>query len=148
MSFPDSPQRALPCVGKVVLDDEQKVLAIKRLDNGLWALPTGHLEPGETVSAAVVREIAEETGLTVRIERLTGLYSNPATQLLTMADGRRTHFVTACFLCVPTGGRLELQPAEVVDAGFFSPGDMPFPRVESHMTWIQAALTGNEPVVD
>lgn len=148
MDSSERPQHILPCVGAAVVDDDQQVLAIKRRDNGLWALPTGHLEPGETVSTAVVREIAEETGLQVRIERLIGLYSNPASQILTMADGRREHFLTACFLCVPTGGSLDLQPDEVTEAGFFAPADVPLPRVESHMAWMRAALAGGAPVID
>src|SRR5690625_824877 len=142
------PQRISPCAGAVIPDDSQRILAIQRRDNGLWALPTGHVEPGETVSAAVVREIGEETGLKVRIERLVGLYSDSATQVLRVAGGRREHFVTACFLCRLIGGTLELQPEEVRDAGFFPPGEIPSPRVESHMAWIRAALAGGAPVVE
>lgn len=135
-------------MGAVVLDDARRVLLIQRRDNGLWALPTGHVEPGETVSAAVVRELGEETGLAVRIERLIGLYSNPATQVLTMPSGRVEHFVTACFLCVPSAGTLRLQVDEVTNADFFPPDDLPSPRVEGHVAWIRAALAGGAPVVD
>src|SRR5699024_5267913 len=111
-------------------------------------LPTGHVEPGETVSAAVVRELGEETGLVVCIERLVGLYSNPATQVLTLTDGRVEHFVSACFMCSPGAGSLRRKAEEVIDAGFFSPDDLPAPRVEGHVAWIRAALIKGLPIVD
>lgn len=141
------PQRIAPCVGAVVLDPGRRVLLVKRRDNGLWALPTGHVEPGETVIAAVVRELEEETGLTVRVERLSGLYSSPDTQVVAFPDGRVEHFVTACFLCTPQTAALRLQPQEVSDAGFFAPDALPAPRVEGHVAWIEAALNGGAPVV-
>jgi ADP-ribose pyrophosphatase YjhB (NUDIX family) len=53
----------------------ENVLLVKRSDNGLWCLPGGHFEPGETVSKGCEREVLEETGLIVRVKRLTGVYS-------------------------------------------------------------------------
>jgi ADP-ribose pyrophosphatase YjhB (NUDIX family) len=52
------------------------MLAIRRRDNGHWEPPGGVLELGETVEEGLVREIREETGLTVVPERLTGVYKN------------------------------------------------------------------------
>jgi 8-oxo-dGTP diphosphatase len=67
--------RRVPCVGAIITDDGGRLLLIKRGHDpgaGLWSLPGGRVEPGETDEQAVVREIREETGLTVVCDRLVG----------------------------------------------------------------------------
>jgi ADP-ribose pyrophosphatase YjhB (NUDIX family) len=63
-------------VAAAVVNDERRLLAIRRRDNGQWEPPGGVLELEETVEDGLVREVREETGLTVRPERLTGVYKN------------------------------------------------------------------------
>ncbi|MGH3734959.1 MAG: NUDIX hydrolase [Micromonosporaceae bacterium] len=53
------------------------VLMHRRRDSGLWALPGGVMEIGESVAEAVVREVREETGFDVEPGRLIGIYSDP-----------------------------------------------------------------------
>jgi 8-oxo-dGTP diphosphatase len=65
----------IPCVGAVVTDGHGRLLLIKRGHEpgaGLWSLPGGRIEPGETDAEALVREMLEETGLTVEPGRLLG----------------------------------------------------------------------------
>lgn len=65
----------VPCVGAIVHDRATRLLLIRRgrePGRGLWSLPGGRVEPGESEHRAVIREIAEETGLTVRVLRLAG----------------------------------------------------------------------------
>lgn len=60
--------RHVPCVGAILHDASGRLLLIKRgtePGRGLWSLPGGHVEPGEDDAAALVREMAEETGLAV-----------------------------------------------------------------------------------
>src|SRR3954453_17425338 len=63
-------------VAGVVVDEAGRVLAIQRRDNGRWEAPGGILERDETFEEGVAREVAEETGVTVEVERLTGVYKN------------------------------------------------------------------------
>ncbi|MCL2788732.1 MAG: NUDIX domain-containing protein [Micrococcales bacterium] len=74
-AVPDTPRHSVSVAGAVINDDGL-VLAIRRADNGHWEPPGGVLELGETIEAGLVREIQEETGLTVKPERLTGVYKN------------------------------------------------------------------------
>ena len=60
-----------------VEDDEGRVLLIRRVDNALWALPGGGMEPGETVTGCAVREVQEETGIDIEVTALVGIFSNP-----------------------------------------------------------------------
>lgn len=58
----------IPCVGAIVFDEAGRILLVQRGHEpakGLWSLPGGRVEPGETPVDAVVREVAEETGLAV-----------------------------------------------------------------------------------
>lgn len=64
-----------------------------------YALPGGFVEYGEKLENAVVREFQEETGLEVRVERLLGIYSDPARD-------PRGHMVSAVFVLDVTGGAL------------------------------------------
>ncbi|MEU4604361.1 NUDIX domain-containing protein [Kribbella sp. NPDC023972] len=63
------------CVGALVYDDQHRLLVVRRANEpgrGLWSIPGGRVEPGEDDPAAVAREVAEETGLTVEVGDLVG----------------------------------------------------------------------------
>jgi 8-oxo-dGTP diphosphatase len=67
--------RRVPCVGAVVRDGQGRLLLVRRgtePGRGLWSVPGGRVEPGESLEEAVVREVAEETGLRVTVGRLVG----------------------------------------------------------------------------
>ena len=71
----------IPCVGAVVKDDQGRLLLIKRghaPGAGLWSLPGGRIEPGETDTEALVREMREETGLVIDPGPLIGTVRRPA----------------------------------------------------------------------
>jgi ADP-ribose pyrophosphatase YjhB (NUDIX family) len=63
-------------VAAAVVNDDGRLLTICRRDNGHWEPPGGVLELDETIEEGLVREVCEETGLTVRPQRLTGVYKN------------------------------------------------------------------------
>src|SRR5699024_3087610 len=80
-------------VAGVVVDECSRVLAIQRRDNGHWEAPGGVLDHRETFEQGVEREVLEETGLRVRVERLTGVYKN-----------MQRHIVALVFRCTPLEG--------------------------------------------
>ncbi len=62
----------MPAVGALARDGRGRVLLVLRgnePDRGTWSLPGGRVEPGETAEQAIVREMKEETGLVVEVER-------------------------------------------------------------------------------
>jgi ADP-ribose pyrophosphatase YjhB (NUDIX family) len=70
-----TPKHSVSVAGIVVRDDG-RILVIRRDDNGHWEAPGGVLELDESFEAGVRREVLEETGLLVAVERLTGVYKN------------------------------------------------------------------------
>ncbi|MFC0545009.1 NUDIX hydrolase [Kutzneria chonburiensis] len=91
-------------VSAFVLDDAGRLLMIRRTDNDLYAIPGGGQEVGETVAQAVVREVAEETGIDVEVTDLIGIYSNPA-HVIAYDDGEVRQEFSLCFRATPTGGQ-------------------------------------------
>lgn len=90
----DTPKHSVSVAGIVVRDDG-RVLAVRRRDNHHWEPPGGVLELAETFDQGVRREVLEETGIEVQVERLTGVYKN-------MPRG----IVALVFRCSPVGGQL------------------------------------------
>jgi 8-oxo-dGTP diphosphatase len=67
---PPAAKRHVPCVGALVHDDEGRLLVVRRgrePGRGLWSVPGGRVEPGESDVVAVEREVLEETGLHVTV---------------------------------------------------------------------------------
>jgi len=128
------------CSATIFDETRQKVLLTRRKDNGLWCLPGGHMESGESVEECCVREVFEETGLQVRVKRLTGVYSNPD-QLVIYPDGNQAHFVVMNFEVEIVEGELSLSD-ETSEAGYFSPGEIEsMPMHDRHTDRIADALT-------
>jgi 8-oxo-dGTP diphosphatase len=65
----------VPCVGAIVIDDDGRLLLIRRANppaQGTWSLPGGRVEPGEDWQDAVRRELVEETGVEATVRRFVG----------------------------------------------------------------------------
>lgn len=88
------PQTPLLAVDGIVLNNN-KIILVKRKNPPIgFALPGGFVDIGETVEHAVKREVLEETGINVEIEKLFNVYSDPKRD-------KRGHCVSIVFLCRP-----------------------------------------------
>jgi ADP-ribose pyrophosphatase YjhB (NUDIX family) len=123
-----------------VIRTAEGVLLQRRTDNRLWGLPGGGVEPGESVTQAVVREVREETGLEVRPVRMVGVYSAPENhQIVTYPDGNVIHYVSTSFECRIVGGALACG-IESLDLGWFDPEALPAEMMPMHRIRIVDAL--------
>ena len=95
----------------------EKVLLTRRADNGLWCLPGGGMDPGESAEETCIREALEETGLHVRVTRLVGVYTSPDI-MIRYADGNRIQPVAFSFEAEIVGGELGLSD-ETIAFGYF-----------------------------
>jgi 8-oxo-dGTP diphosphatase len=105
-----------------------RVLLAHRRDIDWWNLPGGGLEPGETVDEAVVREVLEETGLQVEVERLVGVYSKPQKAELVLS-----------FSCKVTGGTAQATE-EARACRYFAPENLPANTLPKHRQRVEDAL--------
>lgn len=72
----ETPRHSVSVAGVILDASATQVLLIQRRDNNHWEPPGGVLELDETIEDGLRREIEEETGVTVRVETLTGVYKN------------------------------------------------------------------------
>ena len=95
----------VPAASAVVVDDLGRILLQRRSDNGLWSIPGGAMEIGETIAETAVRETREETGLEVRPLYVIAVYSDPR-HVVEYVDGEVRQQFSVCFACEVIGGEL------------------------------------------
>ncbi|HEX4347852.1 MAG TPA: NUDIX hydrolase [Vicinamibacterales bacterium] len=115
------PSQPVVGVGAVILHDGRVLLGKRGHEplKGQWSLPGGAVEVGETLEAAVAREIVEETGLRITVGPVIEVFD----RITAAADGRvEYHFVLIDYLCTVEDGAA-LKPASDVDALEWAAGD-------------------------
>ncbi|MBT2467068.1 NUDIX domain-containing protein [Streptomyces sp. ISL-66] len=108
--YEDDPQAPkanslVPAASAVVVDESGRVLLQRRTDNGMWALPGGKMELGESLGDCAVRETFEETGIAVEVTGIVGTYTDPG-HVFAYDDGEVRQEFSICLLARPTGGSL------------------------------------------
>jgi len=110
----------IPVADAAVVDESNRILLIRRADDGLWAMPGGGYDMGETPAQGAVREALEETGYLVEPIDLVGVYDSR------LCGGRSHlqlfHFV---FLCRPVSYKAPTTLHEVTGLGWFAESELP-----------------------
>ena len=112
----------------IILNEQQHILLCHRRDRDWWNLPGGGVLSGETPWEAIIREVQEEVGLVVIVNRLVGVYAyTPEDDLI------------FSFLCTRTGGKLTLSN-EADAINYFALEDLPPTTHLHHLLRIRDAL--------
>jgi ADP-ribose pyrophosphatase YjhB (NUDIX family) len=145
---PDAPAANSLVVGSsaIVVDSQNRILLQRRSDSGNWALPGGAMDIGETLAESAIREVREETGFDVRIDRIVGIYSDPG-HVFAYDDGEVRQEFSICLACTITGGSLSVS-SESTAVRFFAFADIPDLQMhESIRRRIQDYLDRDAPVL-
>jgi ADP-ribose pyrophosphatase YjhB (NUDIX family) len=128
--------------GEAAVVHDGKLLLVQRADNGLWALPGGITDPGETLAETAWRELYEETGIYGRISRLLGIFDSRLWHSETLV-----HFYHALFLFEADDWRPKLND-ESHAAAYFAEDQLPplSPGHNLRAPFIFKQLRGEEPI--
>lgn len=125
----------LPVAAAVVLNDDREVLLVRRRHEphrGMWCLPTGFAELGETIDEAALRELREETGVVGKVHRLLTARSVP--------DDYYGDLLFICFEVERTGG--DESPADDAEAlAYFPLAALPDLAFEAHTEAVRVCET-------
>jgi ADP-ribose pyrophosphatase YjhB (NUDIX family) len=132
--------RPTPYVGgdAAIFNDAGQLLLVQRADNGLWALPGGALEVGETPAAGVEREAFEETGVRCRAVRLAGIFDSRLAHSVT-----RHHLYHVLFVCWPLATEALGQGShkqEVRQVAWFAADALPADMDPGHASFVPVAV--------
>ncbi|MFI6287096.1 NUDIX domain-containing protein [Streptomyces sp. NPDC051018] len=116
------PNHLVVAASAVVTDEEGRILLQRRRDNDLWALPGGGMGMTDSLPGTAVREVREETGLTVEITGLVGIYTDPR-HVIAYSDGEVRRQFNVCFTARVTGGELTISD-ESTELRFIHPDDL------------------------
>ncbi len=125
----NTPRHSVSVAG-IVVGDDGRVLVVQRRDNGHWEPPGGVLELAETFDEGVRREVAEETGVQVEVERLTGVYKNV-----------KRGIVALVFRCRPAAGEATATD-ESRRVAWFTPDDVRRHMAPAYAIRVLDALDG------
>lgn len=122
-------------VNALVRNPAGEVLLLQRQDNGLWCLPGGVAEIGETPAEAALRELWEEAGLRGEVIRLLGVFDSRL-----WGSRSRTHLLALVFL-VGCQDPVAVPGSEMVAARFYAPDRLPAEEMSGgHKQWVPVCL--------
>lgn len=141
-----SQHQILPAVAAAIFNNRGEILLQKRKDANKWCLISGHVEFGETVEEAVIREIFEETNCNSKIVRFIGIYSSPSSQTYLRPNGK-VQYVTSYFEAeLNSQIDINFSNEETLELKFFNTNEIPENLDQVNSYWLSDALSKSERV--
>jgi ADP-ribose pyrophosphatase YjhB (NUDIX family) len=133
-------QQILPAVAAAIFNKKGEILLQKRKDVNQWCIISGHVEFGETIEEAILREIEEETNTKASIVRFIGVYSSPVSQTYHYKD-RTVQYVTSYFEAKLSHDiASNFSNNETKELRFFKPENIPADLALINSNWLNDAL--------
>ena len=140
----NNPKQILPAVAAAIFNDNGEILLQKRKDVNKWCVISGHVEFGETIENAILREIEEETNVKATIVRLIGVYSSPGSQTYFYRN-KTVQYITSYFEAKLTETIcLSFSNDETRELKFFNPENIPDDLALINSNWLTDALSKRE----
>ena len=130
----------LPGARAIILNEQGEILLQKRGDLGVWGLPAGSAELGESAYDCLRRETKEETGLDVLAATPMGIYTHPKYSI-TYPNGDQVQPFTLAFIVHDVRGELEADGEETLDLKYFPIDELPDDILPIHHETIQDCKT-------
>ena len=134
----------VPSVSIVTRNRHGHVLLVRHSETGAWVTPGGAIEPVETPADAAVREMWEETGLDVRLTRLTGVYGG-SEFVVRYQSGDEVSYAMIVFEAEILAGEARPDEEEILEVRFFPPSELDALEMPTWMAEVlQDVLQGAE----
>lgn len=111
----------LPGVTAVIRRDDE-LLLVRRADTGAWTPVTGIMDPGEEPAATAVREAREETGVEIRVDRMSSVTSGI---YVTHTNGDRSVYLDHTFACTWLAGEAGVADDESTEVRWWPVAGLP-----------------------
>lgn len=115
----------VPVFRMVIEDSQERILLVKRADDGTWALPAGLPEKNESIRDLIEREVKEETGLEVKDYQVYGYSSRPPLEIHTYPHGDQIHCFALLVCTKNYRGTARVNDNESTEVRFFHARELP-----------------------
>ena len=135
-----------PAAGIIARDDQDRIMLVRRRDDGTWGIVGGWMSPGEGALEAAQRECLEESGFEVEVTGLLGVYSNPEQMRWTYPNGDQAEFVSVVFEA-RIGKQISSLDGEALEIRFFAPENLPEIRLNDRQMVLDAVSSDPRPFI-
>ncbi len=134
----------LPSAGVIPRDEDGRVLLVRIIDTGHWAVIGGAIEPDESPEHAACREAEEEAGVTLRLGPILAVLGGPQFRI-TYPNGDQTSYVSTVFDATVVGGSPRPDGDETSEVRWWDPDKLPYDEMGTFTRALLTAVGLDEP---